>query len=182
MQRKHDRCLLICIIASCPLIIIFPREYHCTFLIASVQTAAAAATESAASLRCVQTAIHSPPPHSVTLMANPFRSPGNIYKMSRNKDKYENSNPRRQAVYLSPEDIAAGRIPQWHGIEITGNVRNLSPSLWQFQHLTQMYLSDNKLVRLPPEVGQLVNLRTLDVSSNKLRSLPGEIGELIHLR
>lgn len=107
---------------------------------------------------------------------------GNIYRMSRNKDKYENNNPRRQAVYLSPEEIAAGRQPQWHGIEITGNVRNLSPSLWQFEHLTHMYLSDNKLVRLPPDVGLLVNLRTLDVSSNKLRSLPAEIGELIHLR
>lgn len=102
--------------------------------------------------------------------------------MSRNKDKYENNNPRRQAVYLSPEEIAAGRIPQWHGIEITGNVRNLSPSLWQFGHLTHMYLNDNKLVRLPPDIGVLVNLRILDVSSNKLRSLPAEIGELIHLR
>ena len=102
--------------------------------------------------------------------------------MSRNKDKYENSNPRRQAIYLSPEDLAAGRKPQWHGVEITGNVRNVSPHLWQFEHLTALYLNDNKLQRLPSDIGLLVNLRTLDVSSNKLRSLPAEIGELIQLR
>lgn len=103
--------------------------------------------------------------------------------MSRNKEKYENSsNPRRQAVFLSAEEVAAGRIPQWNGLEITGNVRHLSPQLWGFEHLTALYLNDNKLTRLPPDICMLIHLRTLDVSSNKLRSLPAEIGELIHLR
>lgn len=64
----------------------------------------------------------------------------------------------------------------------SGNVRNISPALWQFEHLTSLYLNDNCLMRLPPDIGLLVNLRTLDVSSNKLRSLPAELGELIQLR
>uniref|UniRef100_A0A1B0GIR1 CCR4-NOT transcription complex subunit 6-like n=1 Tax=Lutzomyia longipalpis TaxID=7200 RepID=A0A1B0GIR1_LUTLO len=102
--------------------------------------------------------------------------------MSRNKDKYENNNPRRQTVFLSSEDIAAGRKTNWQAVEITGNVRNLSPSLWQFEHLTALYLNDNNLLRLPPDIGLLVNLKTLDLSSNKLRSLPAELGDLIQLR
>lgn len=65
---------------------------------------------------------------------------------------------------------------------IVGCVRNISPSLWEFHHLTALYLNDNQLLRLPPDIGLLVNLRALDVSSNKLRSLPAELGELIQLR
>lgn len=61
-------------------------------------------------------------------------------------------------------------------------MRNLSPVLWQFEHLTALYLNDNSLLRLPSDIGQLINLRMLDLSSNKLRSLPAELGELIHLR
>lgn len=136
------------------------------------------------------------------MYSNP-QSLGNIYKMSRNKDKYENSNPRRQQTFMSQEDVAAGRKSNWHGVEITGNsslafqliklnsnvqlnfsgnVRNVSASLWHFEHLTALYLNDNNLLRLPNDIGLLVNLRTLDISSNKLRSLPAELGELIHLR
>lgn len=63
-----------------------------------------------------------------------------------------------------------------------GNVRNVSPILWQFEHLTALYLNDNNLLRLPNDIGNLINLRSLDISSNKLRSLPAELGELIHLR
>lgn len=67
-------------------------------------------------------------------------------------------------------------------ILLAGCVRNISPSLWEFEHLTALYLNDNQLLRLPADVGMLVSLRTLDLSSNKLRSLPAEIGELIQLR
>ncbi|XP_038106831.1 CCR4-NOT transcription complex subunit 6-like [Culex quinquefasciatus] len=102
--------------------------------------------------------------------------------MSRNKDKYDNNNPRRQQTFLTAEDIASGKKTCWHGVEITGSVRNLSPTLWKFEHLTALYLNDNCLMRLPHQIGQLVNLRTLDLSSNKLRSLPAELGELIQLR
>lgn len=65
---------------------------------------------------------------------------------------------------------------------ISGNVRNISPQLWQFEHLTELYLNDNCLTRLPSDIGLLTNLRTLDLSNNKLRSLPAELGELIQLR
>ncbi|KAG5671390.1 hypothetical protein PVAND_001588 [Polypedilum vanderplanki] len=100
--------------------------------------------------------------------------------MSR-KDKYETNN-RRQQTFMSAEDVAAGRKSSWQGVEITGLVRNISPQLWHFEHLTALYLNDNCLIRLPSDIGLLVNLRTLDLSNNKLRSLPAELGELIQLR
>lgn len=106
---------------------------------------------------------------------------------------------------MSAEDVAAGRKSSWSGVEVTGEfaipdcptripndvsistrilglVRNISPQLWQFEHLTALYLNDNCLTRLPSDIGALVNLRTLDLSNNKLRSLPAELGELIQLR
>ncbi|XP_055379859.1 CCR4-NOT transcription complex subunit 6-like isoform X2 [Condylostylus longicornis] len=111
-----------------------------------------------------------------------FPQRGNSFIMgSRNKEKYENNN-RRQQTFMSAEDVAAGKKSVWNGVEITGYVRNISPALWQFSHLTALYLNENNLLRLPPDIGLLVNLRVLDVSSNKLRSLPAELGELIQLR
>jgi CCR4-NOT transcription complex subunit 6 len=119
--------------------------------------------------------------------------------MSR-KDKYE-ANNRRQQTFMSAEDVAAGRKSSWQGVEITGiefqiqlqhfqltlnaiagNIKNISPKLWEFEHLTALYLNDNYLTRLSGDIGLLINLRTLDLSNNKLRSLPAELGELIQLR
>jgi len=70
----------------------------------------------------------------------------------------------------------------WNELEVTGNVRNLSPILWSLSQLTVLYLNDNQLTRLPSEIACLTNLVTLDLSNNKLRNLPAEIGELITLR
>jgi CCR4-NOT transcription complex subunit 6 len=61
-------------------------------------------------------------------------------------------------------------------LEVTGNVRNLSPTLWTLSQLTVLYLNDNQLSRLPSEIACLANLVTLDLSNNKLRNLPSEIG------
>lgn len=41
--------------------------------------------------------------------------------MSRNKDKYESNNNRRQQTFMSPEDVAAGKKTSWNSVEITGN-------------------------------------------------------------
>uniref|UniRef100_A0A1B6M6E9 poly(A)-specific ribonuclease n=1 Tax=Graphocephala atropunctata TaxID=36148 RepID=A0A1B6M6E9_9HEMI len=103
--------------------------------------------------------------------------------MSRSiKDKYENTNPRRNHTVMSPEDAAAGKRTNWSELEITGSIRNLSPKLWHLNHLTCLYLNDNSLIRVPAEIQQLGLLRMLDLSCNKLRSLPAELGELIYLR
>lgn len=67
-------------------------------------------------------------------------------------------------------------LSQGTELEVTGNVRNLSPMLWTLSQLTVLYLNDNQLTRLPSEIACLNNLVTLDLSNNKLRNLPSEIG------
>lgn len=64
----------------------------------------------------------------------------------------------------------------------SGNIRNISPQLFDLTHLTHLYVNDNSLTKVPSEIGKLVNLQVFDASNNKLRSLPAEIGDLIRLR
>lgn len=88
----------------------------------------------------------------------------------------------RAYTLLSSEDVAKGRTTHWSEVEISGTIRNLSPSLWKLTHLTALYLNDNALYRLPSQISKLVHLRRLDLSHNKLRSLPAEIGDLVELQ
>ena len=68
------------------------------------------------------------------------------------------------------DDIARGKETKWQELELTGNLRNLSPSVWALTHLTALYLDNNHLHRIPGDINNLVNLRRLDLSNNKLRS------------
>ncbi|CAK1579597.1 unnamed protein product [Parnassius mnemosyne] len=101
--------------------------------------------------------------------------------MSRNKDKHEGASGRQYRI-MSDAERASGRRGGWATLEVTGGVRALAPQLFQLAHLTELYLNDNSLQRIPPDINQLSNLHTLDVSNNKLRSLPAEMGDLIQLR
>ncbi|XP_024083030.1 CCR4-NOT transcription complex subunit 6 isoform X4 [Cimex lectularius] len=106
-----------------------------------------------------------------------------VSTMSRmQKKEVENANSRRKHTIMSPEEAGSGKKSVWTEMEITGNIRNLSANIWDWTHLTCLYMNDNALIRLPPDIGKLVNLRVLDLSCNKLRSLPAELGELIYLR
>lgn len=90
--------------------------------------------------------------------------------------------PRRNHTFMQADDLQSGKKSKWTELEIKGFVRNISPSLWQFTHLTALYLNDNGLQRLPVDICRLVHLAVLDVSTNKLRSLPNELGDLVQLR
>ncbi|KAK4301461.1 hypothetical protein Pmani_026417 [Petrolisthes manimaculis] len=83
---------------------------------------------------------------------------------------------------MGSEEVGAGKKSFWPELEITGNIRNISPAVWTLQHLTSLYLNDNCLSRIPAEISRLEHLMYLDLSSNKIRSLPAEIGELTRLR
>ncbi|RXG68999.1 Leucine-rich repeat-containing protein 40 [Armadillidium vulgare] len=106
--------------------------------------------------------------------------------MSRNsKDKEQNGKPtsqHRTFTIMQQEEIGSGKKSFWPELEITGNVRNLSPAVWQLQHLTSLYLNDNNLSRIPADISRLQHLHHLDLSCNKLRSLPAEIGDLTRLK
>ena len=98
------------------------------------------------------------------------------------KEKHENNDVRRSYTLMSPEDVANGKKSKWTELEITATIRNLSPTLWQLDFLTALFLNDNNLTKIPPEISKLAQLKHLDLSSNKLRSLPSELGDLVTLR
>ncbi|KAF0307721.1 CCR4-NOT transcription complex subunit 6 [Amphibalanus amphitrite] len=98
------------------------------------------------------------------------------------KEKQEKACGRRTPTFMSQEDIAAGRKSHWQELEITGMVRNISPSVWRLKHLTALYMSENSLVCLPAEIVNLTQLTYLDLSNNKLRQIPAELGDLVNMR
>lgn len=109
---------------------------------------------------------------------------GNTMPRANAKDnKYDNNGTnRRMHTIMSPEDKASGKKSCWTELELSGNIRHLSPQLFQMTNLTTLLLKSNNLQRLPPDINLLCNLAHLDLSHNKLRTLPAEIGELIYLR
>lgn len=46
---------------------------------------------------------------------------------------------------MSREDCENGKSSHWTEMEIRGPIKNLSPDLWTFTHLTSLYLNDNNL-------------------------------------
>lgn len=88
----------------------------------------------------------------------------------------------RSYSLLTNEDVAKGKSTNWPELEISGGLRNLSPSVWKLTHLTALYLNDNCIKILPPAISLLIHLRRLDLANNKLRSLPPEIGDLTEMR
>ncbi|XP_052005955.1 CCR4-NOT transcription complex subunit 6-like isoform X2 [Xyrauchen texanus] len=98
------------------------------------------------------------------------------------KEKYDLSDTRRMYTIMSIEEANSGKKSNWDALEITGNVRSLSSTLWSLTHLTALHISDNCLSRIPPDIAKLHNLVFLDLSSNKIRSLPVELGNMVSLR
>ena len=71
----------------------------------------------------------------------------------------------------------------WSGIDLGGvKLRNLSPSLFAFHHLTELYINHNALTSIPSSISVLRHLTTLDATGNELSSIPPEIGYLFKLK
>lgn len=43
------------------------------------------------------------------------------------------------------EENEHSKRTSWTGLEIRGPIKNLSPDLWTFTHLTALFLNDNNL-------------------------------------
>ncbi|CAF1314762.1 unnamed protein product [Rotaria sp. Silwood1] len=110
----------------------------------------------------------------------PYHSSLSLTNASSNSNDHQQK-PTKRSLLFSTDDSIQKKF-EWNELEVTGNVRNLSPTLWTLSQLTVLYLNDNQLIRLPSEIACLTNLVTLDLSNNKLRNLPSEIGDLITLR
>eukprot|EP01128_Nolandella_sp_AFSM9_P008532 TRINITY_DN523_c0_g1_i1.p1 TRINITY_DN523_c0_g1~~TRINITY_DN523_c0_g1_i1.p1 ORF type:complete len:653 (+),score=89.99 TRINITY_DN523_c0_g1_i1:25-1959(+) len=75
---------------------------------------------------------------------------------------------------------------EWTKLDINGQkIVALSPMITTYQQLTDLYLRDNHLTRLPPQFFQfpgLPNLKVLDLSGNNLHWLQPEICHLLNLK
>lgn len=52
---------------------------------------------------------------------------------------------KRSYSIMSQKDIEDGKESHWSELEIRGPIKNLSPELWSFTHLTALFLNDNNL-------------------------------------
>ncbi|KAL1877564.1 hypothetical protein VTK73DRAFT_8553 [Phialemonium thermophilum] len=71
----------------------------------------------------------------------------------------------------------------WHNLDMSGQgLRILSPALFSYTFLQELYIASNRLTFLPPEIGQLRQLRLLEASFNQISELPPEIGMCTNLK
>ena len=82
--------------------------------------------------------------------------------------------------------MAQDRLPKrqdWHNLDLSGQgLRNLSPSLFKYEFLRELYIASNKLTRLSPAIGRLRHLTHLDASYNEISELPAELGMCTYLK
>ena len=53
--------------------------------------------------------------------------------------------PRHVNTNMSREDIESGKQSKWTAMQIDCGVKNINPYLWRMTHLTDLYLSGNKI-------------------------------------
>ncbi|KAJ9134621.1 Glucose-repressible alcohol dehydrogenase transcriptional effector [Pleurostoma richardsiae] len=71
----------------------------------------------------------------------------------------------------------------WHNMDMSGQgLRVVSPALFNYTFLHELYIASNKLTHLPAAIGQLRHLRLLEASNNQITELPPEIGMCTFLR
>ncbi|KAB5550869.1 Endonuclease/exonuclease/phosphatase [Coniochaeta sp. 2T2.1] len=77
----------------------------------------------------------------------------------------------------------ATKRQDWHNLDMSGQgLRTLSPALFAYTFLAELYIASNKLTSIPPGIGQLRQLRILEASYNQISELPPEIGMCTNLK
>jgi CCR4-NOT transcription complex subunit 6 len=91
------------------------------------------------------------------------------------KDSEDRGRPSNLDTYIKRQD--------WTNMDLSGQgLRVLSPALFNYNFLTEIYVASNKLTQLPAAIGQLRALRHLDASNNQLKDLPPELGMCVFLK
>jgi CCR4-NOT transcription complex subunit 6 len=71
----------------------------------------------------------------------------------------------------------------WHNLDMSGQgLRSLSPALFCYDFLQELYIASNNLTFLPAEIGKLRQLRLLEASFNQISELPPELGMCTSLK
>lgn len=71
----------------------------------------------------------------------------------------------------------------WHNLDMSGQgLRVLSPALFSFTFLAELYIASNRLATIPSGIGQLRQLRLLEASYNQITELPPEIGMCTNMK
>ncbi|GFU31164.1 CCR4-NOT transcription complex subunit 6-like [Nephila pilipes] len=104
------------------------------------------------------------------------------YPKKKERNHYVHPNPRRLYCIMPADEASKRPKEEYTELEITGNVRRLSSTLWQMTSLTSLYLNNNSLTSIPGEISLLVNLAHLNLSFNQLRNIPPEMGDMTSLR
>ncbi|KAI8436598.1 hypothetical protein MSG28_010120 [Choristoneura fumiferana] len=61
-------------------------------------------------------------------------------------------------------------------------ISRIPSDIGRLEHLESLYLSGNDITQLPREISKLRALKCLDVSGNRLRNIPDEIGDVRNLK
>jgi len=76
-----------------------------------------------------------------------------------------------------------GPSEPWTGLDLGGiKLRTLSTSMFNFTHVTSLYINHNALTSIPAAISSLRNLTLLDATANELASIPPELGVLCKLK
>ncbi|EFX00204.1 transcriptional effector [Grosmannia clavigera kw1407] len=77
----------------------------------------------------------------------------------------------------------SNRRQDWHNLDLSGQgLRALSPQLFHYDFLQELYIASNKLTVLPAAIGSLRQLRLLEASNNQISELPVELGMCTFLK
>ncbi|TYI70050.1 hypothetical protein E1A91_D08G194900v1 [Gossypium mustelinum] len=78
--------------------------------------------------------------------------------------------------------VSIGKLKDVSELDLSENrIMALPPSIGGLQALTKLDLHSNQLINLPDSIGELMNLTELDLRANRLKSLPATFGNLINL-
>uniref|UniRef100_A0A2P2JRS1 Plant intracellular Ras-group-related LRR protein 5-like n=1 Tax=Rhizophora mucronata TaxID=61149 RepID=A0A2P2JRS1_RHIMU len=78
--------------------------------------------------------------------------------------------------------VSIGKLTVVTELDLSENrIMALPPTIGNLKALTKLDLHSNQLINLPEPIGELINLTDLDVHANRLRTLPASFGNLTNL-
>lgn len=78
--------------------------------------------------------------------------------------------------------VSLGKLSDVTELDLSENrIMALPPTIGGLQALTKLDIHSNQLINLPDSFGELSNLTDLDLHANRLKSLPASFGNLINL-